>query len=1368
MALEKFSFYKKTAEPVTEPEKVMVQATETLAKMLDLESKVSQISQDLGQFITDSVMAQSLDAIQRQLDPLQQELRANLQNEVARINEALQSLGSKSARLAEFVQEQTEKQNRLIQQTALDLDNKILRLPDQAPAAPDLNYLKTDIQELRTDLASLAQELVQEIQTQKTHQESALLESIIAQDRRLLELQDSLQALVFDPAPIYSDLQQIRESLNADIQLAMDAQVQEISQHLLEQNQKILDKDLQIRQQLSQTMAELKVNLNQKIQTLTQQQETVQDQLDLVQSKNLEFTEKYAHVLDKIEFLQEALDKVNTSTILTEEVMPAPAVSSSDPLTPLDKNFVTFDQLKQHYQLFINRIQQQLSTLGGGGSSTLRELDDIDFISFRDNTVNGWPLVYKSATNKWTSSNVMSDATFTGNVAVQGFLSVAGNIVLADATVDLLTVNSDALFEQNVLVQKNLTVQNNVTVGSLTTNNGVVFATNSGRLNTNSNFTWNGTTLSVNGNFDARYIDVVNGFNLNFATANTIPYLNSSRYLVSTNNLTYNGSNLVLTGNQTVNGILTINNDALIHNSNSYTKIAAGSTEERPSSPSHGMVRYNSSLSTFEGYAANAWGSLGGVKSVDGFTYIIPETSPGASNGELEFYVENTAGTAAFKAGGWDRTELNVYTPLNVYANLIAQTAIIQGNLQVTGNITSLEVQNLSVTDNMIYLNSNSSITNPDLGFAGNYNDGTYAHAGVFRDATDGRWKFFEGYTPEPDTSPYINTGHASFRLATVQASSFVGPVTGNVSDISNHTTTSLAEGSNLYFTNARVRAAVSSGTGVSYNQSTGQLSIGQAVATSSDVSFANITATGTVNVSTSGIKFPTDAFGGSGDAATITLTTAGGEATRMTFTMANDADDKFNFVAPSSTGLLMNGNTVWHAGNDGAGSGLDADLLDGISSASFLRSDASATNSVDLRAPIFYDSDDTAYYVNPRSASRMSGLRLDGVDNNASGDDAILWINKPNNADWAMIVSGDLEYGLRLRMATSHSYAIQVLANGTEYSRLGSDLFYHNSNIRAPIFYDNNNTGYYLDPASSSNFNQLVISSPLGSQIYYHSARDFPNGTLIQTNIDYIDYGAAWALEIKGNGYGGTVGGGPWDLQYQGYIYAGTMINVSGLSNGTNITGMSLFRYNGKLCFWFPYQAYWQGFTVMCYIAWDSPVSLNQVVSISNVVKPAGIDKEVSMTFIQSVRYGVSYSGSIYGSNFYDNDNTSYYVDPAAGVSINVAGEIRAANNITAYYSDMRLKRDLGTIEQPLLKLKKLRGFYYEANETAQKLGYRPIREVGVSAQDVADVLPEIVKPAPIDEKYLTIHYERLVPLLIEAIKELNLKVERLEQGTT
>ena len=100
--------------------------------------------------------------------------------------------------------------------------------------------------------------------------------------------------------------------------------------------------------------------------------------------------------------------------------------------------------------------------------------------------------------------------------------------------------------------------------------------------------------------------------------------------------------------------------------------------------------------------------------------------------------------------------------------------------------------------------------------------------------------------------------------------------------------------------------------------------------------------------------------------------------------------------------------------------------------------------------------------------------------------------------------------------------------------------------------------------------------------------------------------------------------------------------------------------------------------------------------------------------------------------------------------------GEIRATGNITAYYSDDRLKTKLGVIENALDKICSLEGFYYEANETAQALGYEPVREVGISAQATQKVLPEIVAPAPIDEKYLTIRYERLAPLLIEAIKEL------------
>ena len=145
---------------------------------------------------------------------------------------------------------------------------------------------------------------------------------------------------------------------------------------------------------------------------------------------------------------------------------------------------------------------------------------------------------------------------------------------------------------------------------------------------------------------------------------------------------------------------------------------------------------------------------------------------------------------------------------------------IIGGNLTISGNAVSIQATTLSITDNMIYLNANSTITNPDIGFAANYNDGTYAHTGLFRDASDGIYKFFDSYTPEPNINPYINTGDASFRLAEVSARRFYGPLTGNVTgnvtgeagtvnSIANFSTSDLVEGSRLYYTPARVNTAI-------------------------------------------------------------------------------------------------------------------------------------------------------------------------------------------------------------------------------------------------------------------------------------------------------------------------------------------------------------------------------------------------------------------------------------------------------------------------------------------------------------------------------------------------------------------------------
>jgi hypothetical protein len=122
-------------------------------------------------------------------------------------------------------------------------------------------------------------------------------------------------------------------------------------------------------------------------------------------------------------------------------------------------------------------------------------------------------------------------------------------------------------------------------------------------------------------------------------------------------------------------------------------------------------------------------------------------------------------------------------------------------------------------------------------------------------------------------------------------------------------------------------------------------------------------------------------------------------------------------------------------------------------------------------------------------------------------------------------------------------------------------------------------------------------------------------------------------------------------------------------------------------------------------------------------------------------------------------------------------SGEIRATNQITSYYSDERLKEDIVEIQDALEKVMSLRGVTYKPNSIAESLGYKKQNEVGVIAQDVERVLPEAVTPAPFDimlfenteisksgQNYKTVQYEKIVPLLIEAIKELNKEVQQLK----
>ena len=145
---------------------------------------------------------------------------------------------------------------------------------------------------------------------------------------------------------------------------------------------------------ISNKVKDLEVNIVVNEKHIKDIQNSVYDvldnlKLDLIEEKSQELTEK-------ISYVESIIEKFNEKTILNEGLLnEPPTVKNSDPLTPLDQNYVTLDQLQNHYRTFINRIQQQLSTLGGGGAVRLDDLDDVDHSNITTNNL----LIYNG--NKW-------------------------------------------------------------------------------------------------------------------------------------------------------------------------------------------------------------------------------------------------------------------------------------------------------------------------------------------------------------------------------------------------------------------------------------------------------------------------------------------------------------------------------------------------------------------------------------------------------------------------------------------------------------------------------------------------------------------------------------------------------------------------------------------------------------------------------------------------------------------------------------------------------------------------------------------------------------------------------------------------------
>lgn len=190
--------------------------------------------------------------------------------------------------------------------------------------------------------------------------------------------------------------------------------------------------------------------------------------------------------------------------------------------------------------------------------------------------------------------------------------------------------------------------------------------------------------------------------------------------------------------------------------------------------------------------------SIAGNTGTDTVDLITDTLTVSASNGLKSIVTNNNIDISA------DSNADVIFGTLTTIGNVE-----VGGNLVVQGTTTTVNTEVMAVQDNIIYMNDGESAGSPiapiDVGWVANVNDiGSYNHAGFIRDATDGRFKSFAGYTPEPDGAQ-IDTAHASFSLAPIEASVLYGVYDGFDSDLLNTSTTGLPEGSNLYFTDERV-----------------------------------------------------------------------------------------------------------------------------------------------------------------------------------------------------------------------------------------------------------------------------------------------------------------------------------------------------------------------------------------------------------------------------------------------------------------------------------------------------------------------------------------------------------------------------------
>ena len=440
-----------------------------------------------------------------------------------------------------------------------------------------------------------------------------------------------------------------------------------------------------------------------------------------------------------------------------------------------------------------------LSILGGAPISTARTADNQITITLDDTAVT--PGSYGSAS---------AIPTFT--VDQQGRLTAAGTVnistdlsIAADTGTDTVNLlDSDLTFTGGTGISTTVT-DNTVTISG---NDASTSAKGVAQFNSDNFAVASGVVTIKDGGVNADELASTLDLSSKSVTLATGEISNAE---LANSQITINGTTISLGGSGTIDTDDVAEGSTNLYFTNARARGAISVTD----AGGDGSLAYNSS------------------------TGVLTYTGPSAT--EVRAHLQAGTGVTYDSASGLISVGQEVGTSDSVtFSGLkVTNNLVVDGNLQVNGTQTTINSTTLSIEDNMFYLNQLESSGSPtivvDVGFAANYNDtGSYAHTGFFRDATDGTWKLYDGYTPEPDSDLDIDVNHPSFnfanlRVGNITATNISGGYAGFDSDFASKTTADLTEdSSNLYYTTARfdsdlgtkTTTDIAEGTNLYYTQS--------------------------------------------------------------------------------------------------------------------------------------------------------------------------------------------------------------------------------------------------------------------------------------------------------------------------------------------------------------------------------------------------------------------------------------------------------------------------------------------------------------------------------------------------------------------